>query len=130
MVACVGVGLGGGRWCGEGGRVVCGGGLGGGGGGGPTPPLRTRHHTKKNYLPFKVGTLGEDVVRPRSPLHCYKGLGLRLRLQDIAGHAPESIWGFPKLGVPFSWVAIIRIRIFGGLYGGPLILRNYHIVCT
>ena len=34
--------------------------------------------------------------------------------------------GFPKLGVP-SWVPIIRIIVFWGLYGGPLILGNYHI---
>ena len=38
--------------------------------------------------------------------------------------------GFAKLGEPFSEVPIIRIVIFGCLYWGPLILGNYHIVCT
>ena len=52
VVVCVGVGLGGGGvggGGGEGGEGGVWGRFGGGGGGGPTPPLRTRHHTKKNY---------------------------------------------------------------------------------
>ena len=52
VVVCVGVGLGGGRWCGGGGGGEGGeGGVWGRFGGGgvvvdPPPPLRTRHHTK------------------------------------------------------------------------------------
>ena len=38
------------------------------------------------------------------------------------GHMEK--WGFPKLGVPFLEVSIIRIIVFGGLYWGPLILGN------
>ena len=37
------------------------------------------------------------------------------------------IWGFPKLGVPFLGVPIIRTIVFWGLYSGPPILGNYHI---
>ena len=35
--------------------------------------------------------------------------------------------GFPKLGVPFWGVPIVRTLVFWGLYWGPLILGNYHI---
>ena len=35
--------------------------------------------------------------------------------------------GFPKLGVPFLGIPIIRTIVFWGLYWGPLILGNYHI---
>ena len=38
-----------------------------------------------------------------------------------------GIRGFPKLGVPFSGVPIIRTILFWGLYWGPLILGNYHL---
>ena len=34
--------------------------------------------------------------------------------------------GFPKLGVPFLGVPMIIV--FGGLYGGPPILGNYHVI--
>ena len=34
---------------------------------------------------------------------------------------------FPKLGVPFWGVPIIRTIVYWGLYWGPLILGNYHI---
>ena len=34
--------------------------------------------------------------------------------------------GFPKLGVPFLGLPIIRIIIFGDLYWSPLILGSYH----
>ena len=35
--------------------------------------------------------------------------------------------GFPKLGVPFLGVPIIRNIVYWGLYLGPLTLGNYHI---
>ena len=35
--------------------------------------------------------------------------------------------GFPKLGVPYWGVLIIRTKVFWDLYQGPLILGNYHI---
>ena len=35
--------------------------------------------------------------------------------------------GFPKLGIPFLWVPIIRTIVFWGLYWGSLVLGNYHI---
>ena len=37
------------------------------------------------------------------------------------------IGGFPKLGVPFLGVPIIRTIIFWGLYWGPLVLGNYQL---
>ena len=36
--------------------------------------------------------------------------------------------GFPKLGVPFLGVPIIRTIVFWGLYWGPTILGNYHMI--
>ena len=38
------------------------------------------------------------------------------------------LWGFPKLRGIFLEVPIIRIIVFWGLYWGPLILGNYHII--
>ena len=35
--------------------------------------------------------------------------------------------GFPKLGVPFLEVPIIRIIVLWGLYWVPLFLGNYHM---
>ena len=35
--------------------------------------------------------------------------------------------GFPKLGVPYYWVPIIRTIVFWGLYWGPLILGSYQM---
>ena len=35
--------------------------------------------------------------------------------------------GFPKLGVAFLGVPIIRTIMFGGLYWGPPILGKYHM---
>ena len=35
--------------------------------------------------------------------------------------------GFPKLGVPFWGVPIIRTIVFWGQYWGPLIWGNYHM---
>ena len=37
--------------------------------------------------------------------------------------------GFPKYGVPFR-VPIIRMLIFWGLYWGPQIEGNYHIMAS
>ena len=36
--------------------------------------------------------------------------------------------GFPKLGVPFWGVPLIRSIVYWGLYWGPLILGNYRIL--
>ena len=33
---------------------------------------------------------------------------------------PKPIWGFPKTRGPYFGVLIIRIRLFGVLYQGPL----------
>ena len=35
--------------------------------------------------------------------------------------------GFPKLGVPFWGVPIVRTIVFWGLYWGPPILGNCHV---
>ena len=35
--------------------------------------------------------------------------------------------GFPKFGVPFLGIPILRIIAFWGLYWGSCILGNYHI---
>ena len=37
--------------------------------------------------------------------------------------------GFPKLGVPFLGVPMIRTIVFWGLYWGPLILGKYQSGC-
>ena len=37
-----------------------------------------------------------------------------------------AIWGFPKLGVPFWGVPIIRLIVFWSLYCGPPMFRDYH----
>ena len=38
------------------------------------------------------------------------------------------IWGFPKIRGTFLGVPIIKTIEFGGLYWGPLILGNYHMM--
>ena len=47
----------------------------------------------------------------------------------LGSAAPETpkFEGFPKLGLQFLGVPIIRIIVFGGLYWGPPILGNYHL---
>ena len=40
------------------------------------------------------------------------------------------ILGFPKIRGTISGVPIIRIIIYWGLYWGPLILGNYHILVS
>ena len=51
------------------------------------------------------------------------------KLQPCFAEAPRSLphGGFPKLGVHFLGVPIIRIIVFGGLYWGTPILGNYHM---
>ena len=39
-----------------------------------------------------------------------------------------TIWEFPKIRGTILGVPIIRTIVFWGLYWGPLILGNYHIV--
>ena len=39
-----------------------------------------------------------------------------------------SIWGFPKIRGTILGVPIIWTIVFWGLYWGPLILGNYHIL--
>ena len=38
--------------------------------------------------------------------------------------------GFPKIRGTFFGVPIIRITIFWGLYWGPFLLGNYHLLRT
>ena len=42
----------------------------------------------------------------------------------------EGIWGFPKIKGTFLGVPIMRIIIYWGVYGGPPILGNYHIMAS
>ena len=49
----------------------------------------------------------------------------RLRLGHLLEHSVD--WRFLKIRDPFLGVPIIRIRVFGGLYWGSLILGNYHL---
>ena len=51
---------------------------------------------------------------------------IRKEAQVISRQSP-IYRGFPKLGVPFLGVPIIRTIVFWGLYWGTLILGNYHI---
>ena len=39
----------------------------------------------------------------------------------------EHVGGFPKLGVPFFGIPIIRTIVCRGLCWGSLILGNYHV---
>ena len=39
-----------------------------------------------------------------------------------------GIWGSPKIRGTFLGVTIIRTIVFWGVYWGPLILENYHMV--
>ena len=39
----------------------------------------------------------------------------------------RDMGGVPKIRCTFLGVPIIRFIVFWGLYGGPLIWRNYHI---
>ena len=38
------------------------------------------------------------------------------------------MWGFPKIRSTLLGVPIVRTIIYWGLYWGPLILGNYHVV--
>ena len=40
----------------------------------------------------------------------------------------KTIWGFPKIRGTLFGVPIIRNITFWGLYWGPLILGNYHLL--
>ena len=42
--------------------------------------------------------------------------------------ATYNVWGFPKIRGIFLGVPIIRTIVFWGLYWGPPILGNYHII--
>ena len=54
----------------------------------------------------------------------YRGiLGFRVQGLRFIGF----IWGFPKIRGTLLGIPIIRIIVYWGLYGGPLILGNYHI---
>ena len=40
----------------------------------------------------------------------------------------EMVWGFSKIRVTILGVPIIRIIVLWGLYWGPPILGNYHVL--
>ena len=40
----------------------------------------------------------------------------------------KPIWEFPKIRGTLLGVPILRIIVFWGLYWGPLILGNYHLL--
>ena len=51
-----------------------------------------------------------------------------VELIDHWGRFKQSLSeGFPKLGVTFLGVPMIRTIVFWGLYWGPLILGNYQV---
>ena len=62
----------------------------------------------------------------QGPDHCDYVLSLKTEDKRIVSDCPT--WGFPKIRGTLLGVPVIRIIIFGGLYWGPLILGNYHIV--
>ena len=49
---------------------------------------------------------------------------MQLSQQEVS----SIIWGFPKIMGTFLGVPIIRIIVYWGLYWGPLILGNYHML--
>ena len=59
-----------------------------------------------------------------------RGLGfhsISVSCKTLYFWAIEVCGGFPKLGVPFWGIPSIRIIVYWSLYGGPLILGNYHM---
>ena len=53
-----------------------------------------------------------------------------MAVKVLQGVSRDHIGDFPKLGVPFLGVPIIRTIVFWGLHWSPLILGNYHIGVT
>ena len=51
-----------------------------------------------------------------------------LKRREEARWVKGSIWGFPKIRGTILGVPIIKIIVFWGLYWGPFILGNYHIL--
>ena len=43
---------------------------------------------------------------------------------------PGHTWGFPNIMGIILGVPIIRIIVFWGLYWGPLIVENYHLLAA
>ena len=73
------------------------------------------------------------LVSTSRPVWCLF-LGVDGLLTGASGRVREwipitsPIWGFPKIRGTFLGVPIIRTIVFWGLYWGPLILGNYHII--
>ena len=67
------------------------------------------------------GDFDAPGIRRPAPGNCpaFACLGRQMR---VSQHGD-----FPKLGVPYWGVPIIRNKIFWGLDWGPLILGNYHM---
>ena len=68
-------------------------------------------------LKLRPGTDGNELLQ-----ECREVGGLAQGLDLHMG-------GFPKLGVSFWVLIIIRIIVFRGRYWGPPILGNYQITC-
>ena len=45
----------------------------------------------------------------------------------VRGFRHTLMWGFPTIRGTILGVPLIRARVFGGIYWGPLILGNYHV---
>ena len=61
----------------------------------------------------------------------FMGAGIQCRIEDaqvLQAAIRMSHGGFPKLGVTFLGVPIIRTIVFWGLYWGPPFLGNYHMI--
>ena len=64
---------------------------------------------------------GIDSQDDPSEVATFKTWDLLKDFRDI------SIWAFPKIRGTLLGAPIMRTIIFSGLYGGPLVLGNYHI---
>ena len=49
---------------------------------------------------------------------------------NYLGGPLKYLGGFPKLGVPFLGVPIIRTIVYWGLYWGTSILGSYHLISS
>ena len=50
-----------------------------------------------------------------------------MEVSSVVSCLQEYNGGYPKLGVPFLGVVIIRTIVYWGLCWGTLILGNYHV---
>ena len=61
--------------------------------------------------------------------HVAKAENVLSKGKSLVSRPQSSMWEFPKMGVPYFGVLIIRILLFRVLYWDPLIFGNSHVPC-